>query len=687
MSFLFPKNKICSFILILLVAIIFATILTWPFATKLTTFYIDSGDYAFNGSMLFYNQSALRTGEIFNQKEYMNGYQFYPQPYTLAYSDHLFLPSLIFSPIYWLTNKFILSVNLLLFISFVLSFVFAYYFLHHFTQNKYASIIGAFVYSFNPKIFAHFPIHLSLLSHYFLPFVFLTLYKFLVKPNFKNAFLFGFGFTLNGLTAVYFQLLSIFILPFFAIPFLINNFLHKNKDYFLNLTRSSIIILVFIPILLHFNLPYLEFSKKEFAVRKLEETFFFSGRLINWFFANPDSLVYGNFVKKYEKIRSPGIDSIDGKFNYPEQTLFLNILPVILFILGLLYLYKKSLKKSLNYKIFLILLAFTLILFVVFILSFGPYFFGWNGKGPYWTLPFYYLYKSFSLFQAIRVPNRLQLIFYVPFIFFVSYGIVYLSSKLKKRFLTLILFLIFIIILLIENLHLRSYDKKSALLEKQTQEKFNLKQLKFLEGKKVLHLPIHIPELGEMSTYTLDWQIISNAKSLNGYSGYVPPNQLKFLINLKEKLDEDALKKLSIINTDYIIIHKDLLGKEAEKYKDFNKIYEKIIIYNKNGFIIFDLKKYPFEFNKCNLEKDIQIDLKMASSKTNNQNFYALLLKNKSNCYLPSIYLNKYKERKFSVNNLYGEKINLNFHFKLPPVIEPYQEIVLSEMDNELRVE
>lgn len=64
--------------------------------------------------------------------------------------------------------------------------------------------------------------------------------------------------------------------------------------------------------------------------------------------------------------------------------------------------------------------------------------------------------------------------------------------------------------------------------------------------------------------------------------------------------------------------------------------------------------------------------------------FYVLDLKNMSDCYLPSIYEEKYKTMKFNTNF-----INQSQHiisFKLPPIIGPYEEIILSELNNNLKI-
>lgn len=672
-------NLLKKFVLVSSLGILLTIILTWPFVTKISTYFKDSGDYAFDSSMLYYNQQAIKTGLIFNQKEYFNGYQYYPQPNTIAYSDHLFLPSLIYSPIYWLTNNYILSVNLLALITFVLSFVISYYAFNIFIRNNFAAIIGAFVYTFNPQIFARFPYHLGLMNHFLLPLVFLFAFKLLTVPILKNSLLFGLIFTLNALTAVYFQILTIIFLPLFSFPFLIFN--SFNKKYFIKLFSSSIVILIFIPILLYFNSPYLNFSKNEQAIRKLDETLFFSGRLINWFFTNPNNLIYGNFVNKYESIRSPGTDNINDKFNYSEHTLSLNIIPMVLFLIGLFCLYKQIRNKTIEKSQFILGMAMSLVLIFSFILSFGPILFGWNGEGPYWKMPYYYLYQLSSIFQGIRVPSRLQFIFYLPFTFFISYGVLFIFNKIKNKKIFYFIFILLISGILIENINIKSYDEKSSII---TSENENIKEINFLNGKIVLHLPIHIPELGETSTYTLNWYFLTNTKSLNGYSGYAPNDQIAFLIKIKEKFDEEALRQLKIIGTDYVVIHKNLLGKEVEKYIGFSNLYKIGTIYENNELQIIDLNKYNFEFRICDFEKDFNKEIKMGTLNNYLSQFYVLDLKNNSDCYLPSIYEEKYKTIELTTNFI--TQSNHAVSFKLPPVIGPFEEIVLSEATNNLKI-
>ena len=49
--------------------------------------------------------------------------------------------------------------------------------------------------------------------------------------------------------------------------------------------------------------------------------------------------------------------------------------------------------------------------------------------------------------------------------------------------------------------------------------------------------------------------------------------------------------------------------------------------------------------------------------------------------------MEKYRNETFNVADLYGNPVTKTIYFKLPVIIEPYQEITLSEYNNELRVE
>lgn len=651
------SNRFLSSVQILILSFIFTIIFTWPFVLKIGTLYDDYGDYPLNGWLLWYDQFSITHGKIFDQDSYFSSNQFYPLPYSLAYSENSLVPSLIFSPFYWLTNNLILSVNILALLTFILSFLSSYFVIYQFTRNKLATLCGSLIYTFNPLVFSHFPGHLQLQHRYFLPLLFFFAYQFFKKTNIQNAFLFSLFFTLNALSSIYFQVFSIATLPVFASPFIIFNLLHKNTVYFLNLFKFGAIFIIFLPILLYFNLPYLQFSSKENINRSINDNIYYSARLIDWIAPNPDSFIYKTISQKIDYLRTP--KGASGKLNYAEHTLSLNIIPLFLFIAGLLYTFKKEGRKTLK-------IVFSLLAVCAFIFSLGPMFLGWNGNSGAFKLPFYYFYNLLPLFKGIRVPTRFEFIFYVSFSLFSSFGFLYLSERLKDKKKTIFLFFIIILLLFIENFNFRNYNSQSDIMNSlQT----NNGQLSFLKGKNVVHLPTFANDFARVAGY-LNWSTQTEEKLLNGYSGYFPADLSNILIKL-DNLDNDSLKKIQLLGIDYIIIHKEFQKDNLIKNL---KLYPTEIVFEDNKILILDLKKVYFNLKVCSPDRDFQYLVNFPKSNVYFHSiFYQIIVENNGDCYLTNTLDNRYLKVDTNVDDKSYETYSI-----LPLIIEPKQKIKLN---------
>ncbi len=664
-----------KFLSIFLFATMLSIVLTYPFSSKLFTFYPDFGrygDYTFTGSVFWYHQNAVKTGKIFNQKEYFNGFQLYPQPLTLAYTDHSFIPSLIFALFYWLTHNFIFSVNLLTLSTFILSFISSFYCINYFVRNSYASIIGAFVYTFNPLVFAHFPAHTGLLNRYFLPPLFLFCYLFFKSPNFKYALLFFLFFTLNSLSVVYFQIFTILFIPLLVLPFFIQQIKSKNYEYFIALGKCALIGIVFVPILLYFNIPYLEFSNKENLKRSIEENAFYSARLLDLISSTPYNLLYGNFVKSLENIREYKLNRT-GFLSFEEHTLFLNILPLMLFSIALIHFYR----KRHGAKRLPMITFYLLLLFISFLLLFGPYFQGINNAQGTLKLPFYYISQNFFLLKAIRVATRFEFIFYIPFSLFVAYGAFLLLSKYKKH--RLIIFLALIGLIIFENINLYNFDDTSYMLSKFEKKDFR-KSILFLRDKKTVHFPIFLPNIPKETMY-LNFAISTGEKMMNGNNAYLPEDQTQFLVALKEGIDEKTIQKLSALGIDYIIIHKDLLTNTEEKLYLKTSFDKNAVVLEREDLRILDARRFNTQISLCNFESMSKTIEKATDNRFSNQSFFVLKLSNPSSCYLPSIYEDRYRTITFSEGLI--QKVA---HLRMPILISPYEEVLFAEPLQNLRV-
>ncbi len=664
-----------TFFVVFILSCLSVCIFTWPFFTKLSSFYQDHGrygDYTFIGSTIWYHTESLLNGRIFNTERYYNGFQLYPLPNTLAYTNNTFFPSFLFLPFYFFSKNLIFSLNTTTFFTLVLNIVSAFYVIRYFVKNSKASFIGGLIYTFNPLSFAHFPQHLDFQTRYLLPPLFLFTYLFFKNPRPKYAFLSGLFFTLTALSVIYFEIFSLVLLPLAILPFVIQNSLKKNIRYFINLLKYGSISLIFLPVLLYFQIPYLLASQKESLSRSLGENVFYSARLIDYISSTPHSLLYGGFVRSIDSKRlykndASGLLSYEVPFE--EHTLFLNLLPMLLFGIGIYVLFIKKDKqksKKIDFSFFLIILIFS------FLFTLGPYFQGWNGTSLAIPLPFSFLYHNFFLFKAIRSPTRFLYMFYLPFSLFAAYGTHFLFKKYKKY--GYILFGSVLVFLFLESYNLNSFSETSSIISKFKSLNQN-NQLSFLQNKKTIHLPIFFPNIIKDSMY-INWATQSKEIMMNGNNAFIPQDQINFLFLAKQELSQDTLKKLKALDIDYIIFHFDLMNSE-EQTKYQATIRQNAIVFNNKQTVIVNLKSYPFSIVLCRFE-----DLKKQELKgiiNTSDSFNALLLENSRDCYLPSIYTKRYKEVDYFTSS--GKK---KAHIILPIIIGPLEKVILNERDKTL---
>lgn len=635
-------------------------LLTWPLIAKINTFYGDASDQALESWKLWYNQNAIVTGRIFDQEAYFNSNQFYPFPYSFAYSDHVFIPSLIFAPIYWLSNDLIFSANYFVILTFVFSFISAFYCLDFFVKDKRASLTGAFIFTFNPLTFSHFPQHLQLMNKFFLPPLFLFAYLYIKNLTWKNAFFFFLFFTLNALSSIYFFVFSLVLVPVFWLPFLITKLKEKNISFFFKFFLTGLVFLVFLPILFYFKWPYLQFSSLEGVSRTLKENSSFSARGIDWISSLKTSLLYENVTRELDFFREP--KDINGFFNYSEHTLFINLLPFVLFLIGLFIVRRGT-----------VFFAFALVVLFSAVFTFGPYFYGWNGKKAIANTFYYQLYDISVALQGIRVPTRFQFIFYFPFALIAAFGVKRLLESGKN--ISLVLFGLIWFFLLLENINKTNFNSTSSVLNYINSGKPFV--INLLSKKNTLHFPLYIAG-GFRNVGYLNWSTQTGETIINGYSGSSASDWISFADKVKG-LDKLSLERLFVIGVDYLVIHKDLIGKENEKEYESNKNFlHQGLVYNDEKIEVVDIKKFQFQTPVC-MVRDLKFDIQSKSYPvaqsfgTTFQLFSKITLINPKNCYIVSKYYDRYSKVELITK---GKKQTIPI--KLPVLIEPFEKIKIN---------
>jgi len=180
-------------------AYILATIgMTWPYATKLSTTVVDPIDSVLVIWATRWVQHQLVTDPL----HLYDSNTFYPLTHTLAYTDAMIANALLSAPVWWTTGDAVLTHGLLVLATFPLAATGMYLFIHRLTGNGAAAFLAGLAYAFLPFRFAHLA-HPHLLGHGWTPWVVLSLWTLVTRPNWWRAAAFGVLLTTQALTSVY----------------------------------------------------------------------------------------------------------------------------------------------------------------------------------------------------------------------------------------------------------------------------------------------------------------------------------------------------------------------------------------------------------------------------------------------------------------------------------------------------
>ena len=113
---------------------------------------------------------------------FWNANIFYPEPLTLAYSEHLFAQAVQILPVYALTHNIILCYNLLFLSTFVLSGLGMFLFVREVTGSARAGFVAGLIYAFAPVRVPQFA-HLQVISSQWMPFALYGLRRYFSTPD------------------------------------------------------------------------------------------------------------------------------------------------------------------------------------------------------------------------------------------------------------------------------------------------------------------------------------------------------------------------------------------------------------------------------------------------------------------------------------------------------------------------
>jgi hypothetical protein len=146
---------------------------------------------------------------------------FYPEPLTLAYSEHLFGQALQVLPIQALTGNILLSYNLLFISTFALSGLAVYVLVRDLTDRPLAAFVAGLAFAYAPYRLGQIS-HLQVLSSYWMPFALVGFRRYFVRVTTHGPSAFAGRALAGGALATAMQNLScgyymLFFAPFAAV--------------------------------------------------------------------------------------------------------------------------------------------------------------------------------------------------------------------------------------------------------------------------------------------------------------------------------------------------------------------------------------------------------------------------------------------------------------------------------------
>jgi hypothetical protein len=185
-----------------------AVVHTWPLASDPAHLSrLDNDDAALNTWVISWVAHALPRDPL----NLFNAPIFYPEQNTLAYSEHLFVQSVMGAPLLWAGASPVLVHNLLLIAGFALSGWAMSLLVTRWTGNAAAGIVAGLAYAFNAHTLTRFP-HLQAHHVQFFPLMLYAFDRVLTDRAKQHAALLAAAFVLQALCSNYLLVFSLFAL-------------------------------------------------------------------------------------------------------------------------------------------------------------------------------------------------------------------------------------------------------------------------------------------------------------------------------------------------------------------------------------------------------------------------------------------------------------------------------------------
>ena len=256
--------------------VVLAVGMTWPLVTVIDhEIAWDMGDPVLNAWIIQWTGGqvlAFLSGDLGALGRYWHGNIFYPEPLTIAYSEHLTPQMLQALPILAATDNVILGYNLVFLATFVLSGLGMFLLVRDLTGRPVAALIAGIAFAFAPYRISQLS-HVQVLSAQWMPFVLYGFRRFLETGRRRSLVGGSAALVAQNLSCGYYLL---FFSPFAAAYVVYELAARRRLRDWATWRAFSIAAVVVGAMTLPFLLPYLSVRDSGVGVRSLGEISMFS---------------------------------------------------------------------------------------------------------------------------------------------------------------------------------------------------------------------------------------------------------------------------------------------------------------------------------------------------------------------------------------------------------------------------
>ncbi len=189
-----------------LVVLLVVVVATWPQAVRLNTGVSDFGDPLLNAWALAWVGHAV----VAQPAHLFDANVFYPERFTLAYSEALLAPGLLLAPLGWLGADPILVQNVLLLLAYLLSGIVMFELVRSVTGHDGAALVAAVVFALYPYRIEEYPkVQLQLLIGW--PLALLAVHRLLDRASWRAAIGLAAAIALQAYSCVYYGVMGAFV--------------------------------------------------------------------------------------------------------------------------------------------------------------------------------------------------------------------------------------------------------------------------------------------------------------------------------------------------------------------------------------------------------------------------------------------------------------------------------------------